>query len=115
LNFTKHEEKNCFTVEPTLRNHPPQKPFVVRWEYPLFIVETLLDPAKLHKLGRPMEHSADEVLELFDEPILTTKQIVQAAKEELLMDERRTYEKLKELVGSSKLRKPRRGQYERIQ
>jgi RecA-family ATPase len=36
LNFTRHEERDCFTVEMTLRNHPPQKPFVVKWEYPCF-------------------------------------------------------------------------------
>ena len=53
LNFTRHEQPDCFTVETTLRNHPPTEPFVVRWEFPLFIVDSTLDPAKLKKPGRP--------------------------------------------------------------
>ena len=36
LNFTHHEQPDCFAVEMTLRNHPPQDPFVVKWEFPLF-------------------------------------------------------------------------------
>ena len=37
LNFTSHAEADCFTVEATLRNFPPLDPFVVRWNYPLFL------------------------------------------------------------------------------
>ena len=32
LNFTRHEQPDCFAVEMTLRNHPPQEPFVVKWD-----------------------------------------------------------------------------------
>ena len=67
LIFTRHEEQDCFTVELTLRNHPPQKPFVVRWEYPLFVPESLLDPTKLKKVGRPQKYDPKEILELIDE------------------------------------------------
>jgi RecA-family ATPase len=35
LNFTKHQEKDAFTVEATLRNFKAVEPFVVRWQYPL--------------------------------------------------------------------------------
>jgi RecA-family ATPase len=42
LNFTKHEQEDCFTVDATLRNHPPIKSFVVRWEYPLLCVDVTL-------------------------------------------------------------------------
>ena len=59
LNFTRHEQPDCFTVEATLRNHPPIKPFVVRWEFPLFTVENLLDPAQLKQGGRKPDESLD--------------------------------------------------------
>jgi hypothetical protein len=114
LNFTKHEEKNCFTVELTLRNHPPRKPFVVRWEYPLFIPESLLDPTKLKKVGRPQKYDPQELLELIDEPMLASE-IVKLAKDELGIDERRVFELLRELKRSEKLIQPqKRGKYERV-
>ena len=53
LNFTKHEENDCFTVDATLRNHPPIKPFVVRWEYPLMCADATLNPSELKQPGRP--------------------------------------------------------------
>ena len=52
LNFTRHEQADCFTVEATLRNHPPIEPFVVRWEFPLFVVDSLLDPEQLKQAGK---------------------------------------------------------------
>src|SRR5207302_10926166 len=75
LNFTKHEEPDCFTVEMTLRNHPPHEPFVVRWEYPLFLIETALDPTRLKQAGRkPNESfSADKILEILTRPMTTAK------------------------------------------
>jgi RecA-family ATPase len=39
LNFTRHERNDCFTVDATLRNHPPIKPFVARWAYPLMCAD----------------------------------------------------------------------------
>ena len=55
LTFTKHEEDDCFTVEPTLRNFPPAEPFVVRWHHPLMIVDDFLDPSKLKRKGKGPE------------------------------------------------------------
>jgi len=49
LNFTRHEQPDCFTVDATLRNHPPIQPFVVRWEYPLMCPDDTLDPSRLRK------------------------------------------------------------------
>ena len=51
LSFTRHEEPDCFTVEMNLRNHPPQNPFVVRWEFPLFAIDSVLDPNRLKQAG----------------------------------------------------------------
>jgi len=47
LNFTRHEEQDAFTVEATLRNLPPIKPFCARWQYPLMQRDDSLDPIKL--------------------------------------------------------------------
>ena len=47
LNLTAHEQPDCYTVNVTLRNFPPMEPFVVRWEFPLFVRDDGLDPAAL--------------------------------------------------------------------
>ena len=114
LNFTRHEEENCFTVDATLRNHPPLEPFVVKWEFPLFIVDSTLNPFKLKKVGRPREHDAKELLELINEPMSAT-QIVKVAYEERDIPRRRTYELLAELKAAGLIKQPKpRGHYEPI-
>ena len=62
LNFTRHEQPDCFAVEMTLRNHPPQEPFVVKWEYPLFTVDATLDPQRLKRVGRPEKYTRSRPL-----------------------------------------------------
>jgi len=63
LNFTRHEEENAFTVEATLRNHPPIVPFVARWQYPLMRRDNQLDPARLKQAGgRKPLYSTDDLL-----------------------------------------------------
>jgi len=65
INFTRHEEENAFTVEPILRNLPPVNPFVVRWQYPLMVLDDTLDPECLKQPsggGRAKEHSLVEML-----------------------------------------------------
>lgn len=47
LIMTAHEQEDAFTIEATLRNFPPADPFVVRWEFPLFVRDSSLDPAAL--------------------------------------------------------------------
>ena len=98
----------------TLRNHPPQKPFVVKWEYPLFCVDAALDPAKLKKPGRPREYDPNQLLELIDKK-MRAAQIVKIAKDELGWPERPTYECLRQLKATNKLKQPRRrGAYEPV-
>lgn len=83
LNFTRHEEQDCFTVEMTLRNHPPQNPFVVRWEYPLFIVDSVLDPNRLKQAGgRPRLATQTQILDLLDEKPLKAVEWQKRAREE---------------------------------
>lgn len=49
LTMTPHEEEDCFTVDATLRNFPPMPPFVVKWEWPIFIRDEHLDAAALKR------------------------------------------------------------------
>ncbi len=63
LNLTAHEEPDCFTLEAVLRNFPPMAPFVVRWDYPLFVRDAGLDPADLRTAGRPSTFTPERLLE----------------------------------------------------
>ena len=66
ITMTRHEQDNAFSVEMTLRNFPPQEPFVVRRQHPLMVIDGKLDPAKLKKpLGREAEHKPSDILEHF--------------------------------------------------
>lgn len=49
LTMTPHQTEECFTVDATLRNFPPQKPFVLKWEWPLFERDDTEDPEDLKK------------------------------------------------------------------
>lgn len=62
--FTKHEEKDAFTVEPILRNLPPVHPFVVRWKFPLMVRDDDLDPSALKQPGpgRKKEYDCSKFL-----------------------------------------------------
>lgn len=63
--LTKHEEEDCFVVEPILRNLPPVQPFVVRWKYPLMQVDEDLDASKLKQAGgtgKKKEHDPIDIL-----------------------------------------------------
>jgi hypothetical protein len=100
LNFTRHEQEDCFTVEATLRNHPPVEPFVVRWEYPLFMVDDSLDPFDLKKAGRKPETSPDDVLDVLAKP-LTEAEWRELARTKLGIS-RRTFERRLEVIETKK-------------
>ena len=86
----------------------------MKWEFPLFIVDSTLNPFKLKKVGRPREHDAKELLELINETMSAT-QIVKAANEERDIPRRRTYELLAELKAAGLIKQPKpRGHYEPI-
>ena len=111
LNFTKHEQEDCFTVEATLRNHPPIEPFVVRWEFPIMCVDSTLNPAQLKQAGRPETYHAEDLRALIVEEMSATE-IVKMAEAELLWPRRRTFEALKELKKDGSLKQPeKRGNY----
>jgi hypothetical protein len=114
VTFTRHETAECFSVETILRSHSPIEPFVVRWEYPLFVAESTLDPAKLKQGGRPQLYQASDLLDLIEEP-MSASEIVRTAAEERGIPRRTVFELLDELKTTGKLRQPeRRGKYERV-
>ena len=110
LNFTRHDEEDCFRVDATLRNHPPIKPFCVRWEFPTMAIDPNLDPARLKKPG-PAGITPAELLPLIAKP-MTATEIVHMAKGELNCERARVYELLRELTKSGKLAHEPRGKYE---
>jgi AAA domain/DnaB-like helicase N terminal domain len=65
ITMTPHEDAESFTVDATLRNLAPIRPFVVKWDYPLFTRVEEADPDKLKRAkgkGRPVEHEPSEIL-----------------------------------------------------
>ena len=83
VTFTKHEEERAFTVEMTLRNLPPVDPFVVRWDWPLFRRDDVLDPTRLKPaLGRPPTHTAETLLECLGDQRLSSDEWRQQAAED---------------------------------
>ena len=53
LTMTAHVEDQCFTLDMTLRNLPPQLPFVVRREHPLMVPHRNADPEKIKRPNQP--------------------------------------------------------------
>jgi hypothetical protein len=91
LTLTAHEEADCFTIEPVLRNFAPVPAFVIRWQWPLFHRDDELNPANLKqpnprnnggnnetgKPGRPKDTKVfepDAVLGLLPAEGLTTSE-----------------------------------------
>jgi hypothetical protein len=103
LNFTRHEENDCFTVDATLRNHPPIQQFVVRWEYPLMCIDSLLDPDRLKQAGAAVkQYHSTELLGLLERPMFTSE-FKKTAKSETGMSDRTFYRLYGELKSSGAL------------
>ena len=85
LTMTPHSEPECFTVNAVLRNLPPIREFVVKWDYPLFVRQDEADPTDLKRpkgKGRPVENTATEVLaEMKDKAWRTAELQKHCAKE----------------------------------
>jgi hypothetical protein len=71
LCMTPHEVKDAFVIECVLRCLPPIEPFVIRWKYPLFTIDTQLDPEGLRpapgKAGRKAKYSVDQFVNCMEE------------------------------------------------
>jgi hypothetical protein len=97
LTFTRHEEEEAFTVEATLRNLKPAKPFCVRWKYPLMRRDDELDPAKLKQIGgRPKIYTVEKILSCLKGRKLTTKDWFKRASSEMGISKTRFFGLLEE-------------------
>jgi hypothetical protein len=82
LIFTKHEEQDAFSVEPILRNFAPVEPFVVRWNYPTFEIDSELDPDKLKLVAaRTKNHLPEDLLNLIPDDGIESQTLEQKASE----------------------------------
>ena len=84
ITFTEHQEERCYAVEMTLRNLPPQPPFVVQWCYPVMVERPDLDPKDLKgeraEDGDERDDDLELLVDLLDEKPLTTGQWQAAAE-----------------------------------
>lgn len=80
ITLTEHEEPDCYTAETTLRNLPPQSPFVLQWDFPIMVERSDLDPARLRGADDAAMEKGQPLLELLQEKPLTTAEWEEAAK-----------------------------------
>jgi hypothetical protein len=91
LTMTPHEEDECFTVEGVLRNLAPIHPFVVKWDYPLFMRHEELHPERLKKRGpkgTPPEKLYDALSEFTG---LTPKEALKILRDQHGIERRTAY------------------------
>ena len=79
ITLTEHAEKDCFSVEMTLRNLAPQSPFVIQWNYPVMVERQDLSPADFKSDEATEDDDYEPLLSLLDESPLTTAEWLDAA------------------------------------
>ena len=80
ITLTEHEQKDCHSVEMTLRNLAPQPPFVVEWKYPVMVERQDLSPSDF-KSNVAVADEYEPLAGLLDETPLTTTEWLEAAIE----------------------------------
>ncbi len=80
ITLTDHDKKDCYAVEMTLRNFPPQPAFVVGWRFPLMVERPDLDPKDLKGEQAEEDDDLERLLALLDDKPLTTSQWQKAAE-----------------------------------
>lgn len=58
--ITPHAEDDCYVLEGVVRSFAQPKPVVMRWQYPVFSIDSNLDPSDLRKPGRQTEPEDEE-------------------------------------------------------
>jgi AAA domain len=97
LAMTRHEEEDCFTIEPTLRNLAPVKPFVMRWTHPVFKRAPDLDPEELRQQRKPgpaTKFDVNQIVSALNGDTLSTPQLKKRVVEETGMSRSKFYELL---------------------
>lgn len=108
ITFTEHEEEGCYVVEITLRNLPPQPPFVVQWRYPVMVERPDLDPADLKREeGEKAQDDLAPLLELLNQKPLTTGEWKKTAEAEGYTHAK-FYRRRKELLRANRVQRDRK-------
>ena len=108
ITFTEHEEEGCYVVEITLRNLPPQPPFVVQWRYPVMVERPDLNPADLKRAeGEKAQDDLTPLLKLLNQKPLTTGEWKKAAEAEGYTHAT-FYRKRKELRAANRVQRSRK-------
>jgi hypothetical protein len=100
VTMTAHEKDDCYSIEMTLRNLPPQHSFVVRRQHPLMVIDSQLNPANLKKPkhpggGRPPEHNPDDALNCLTDNMSSTEWEAAAEKADI---PRSTFYRLRKML-----------------
>lgn len=107
LTLTKHQQDGAFTVDVVTRDFAPLLPFVVKWQYPLLVSDSRLDPGQIKKpAGRGVQYSAKDVLEVLrtvDDELPSVKEVFELIKCETGMSERTFYSLWKALQTSGEI------------
>jgi RecA-family ATPase len=106
LSMTRHEQEDAFTIEPTLRCLPPQKPFVIRWNYPLFEIAPSLDAQDLKQSkprGRKAKYSIDQMVRYLGNKNLRTNEYQKVMKDETGMSEASFHEWLEKAKAAGRI------------
>jgi hypothetical protein len=106
ITLTKHEEKLAFTLDFTIRDHPPIESFVVRWQAPI-MVRTDLDPAKIKKPALGRRESCDPldlllIIKAHDDE-LKTSELVELVESKLGWSKRTVIKKLNVLESDHRI------------
>jgi hypothetical protein len=98
VSITAHESENAYTLEATPRGFKKIDPFAIRWEYPLMVRDDCLNPKALKTAAsRGAAYTGKDLIRLLAPADLTTKQLKQAALEQVGMSESTFYGLLEEL------------------
>jgi len=80
ITLTQHAEKDCYSVEMTLRNLAPQSAFVAEWKYPVMVERPDLSASDFES-DEPDADEYEPLVSLLDESPLTTGEWLEAAVE----------------------------------
>ena len=103
MGLTAHEEDNCYTVHCALRNFPGKEPFVVEWDFPLFIPREDLDAGKLKRPGQKI--SRGKILEEIPNEGVDPTEFVKSMSAKYDVSNRSIYRILKTLSDAKKIHK----------
>ncbi len=88
VTITRHEQRDIYAVEMTLRHLRSPEPFCVQWEYPMMVRAVDLDPTKLKRGGGGQpKFDKNAFLALLNPTPLTTKEWKERAMAELHMSD----------------------------